>query len=86
MRLLEIKSHGELSFIESVGDKIPPYAILSHKWGEDYAEVTFKDLMKDTGKTNVGYDKIRSCGVRVSLDGLQYFWVDTCCTIQSHHR
>jgi hypothetical protein len=27
----------------------------------------------------VGYKKIQLCGERAKRDGLQYFWVDTCC-------
>jgi hypothetical protein len=62
MRLLGLKAHGEFSLTEFVGDDIPPYAILSHTWGADDEEVTFKDLMDGTGKSKAGYIKIRFCG------------------------
>jgi hypothetical protein len=55
------------------------YAILSHTWGADNAEVTFRDLMDGTGKSKAGYEKIRFCGEQARRDGVQYFWVDTCC-------
>jgi len=83
MRLLKLKDDGELSLIEFIGDKIPGYAILSHTWGADGEEVTFKDLMKGTGKSKAGYQKIRFCGEQAATDGLQYFWVDTCCIDKS---
>lgn len=71
---------------EFIGDDIiPPYAILSHTWREG-EEVTFKHLMNGTGQDKSGYNKIRVCGQQAKRDGLQYYWVDTRCTIQSHHR
>jgi hypothetical protein len=85
MRLLELKATGEFSPTEFVGNNIPPYAILSHTWGVDSEEVTLKDLMYRTGNDKPGYTKIRFCGKQADDDGLQYFWVDTCCSIQTHH-
>jgi hypothetical protein len=78
MRLLELEN-GEFSLIKLGGNNIPEYAILSHTWGTDGEEVTFKDLMKGTGKGKPGYEKIRFCAKQTDLDGLKYFWVDTCC-------
>jgi hypothetical protein len=84
MRLLERNSVGELSLTKDfVGDNIPEYAILSHTWGADTEEVTFKDLMESTGKDKSGYKKICFCGEQARRDGLQYFWVDTCCIDKS---
>ena len=83
MRLLKLKDDGEFSLIEFIGDKIPRYAILSHTWGADSEEVTFKDLVKGTSKSKAGYQKIRFCGEQAATDGLQYFWVDTCCINKS---
>jgi hypothetical protein len=80
MRLLEHNSAGDLSLTKDfVGDDIPEYAMLSHTWGADTEEVTFKDLMDGTGKGKPGYKKIYFCGEQARRDGLQYFWVDTCC-------
>jgi hypothetical protein len=82
MRLLQMKSN-DFSLIEYVGSNIPPYAILSHTWGADEEEVTFKDISDGTGKSKVGYHKIRFCGEQTARNGLQYFWVDTCCIDKS---
>lgn len=80
MRLLKGDSAGQLSLTkEFLGDNIPEYAILSHTWGADTEELTFKDLMDGTGKDKSGYEKVRLCGEQARRDGLQYFWVDTCC-------
>jgi hypothetical protein len=71
MRLLERNSAGEPSLAKDiVGDNIPEYAILSHTWGADTEEVTFKDLMDGTGKDKSGYKKIRFCGEQARRDGL----------------
>jgi hypothetical protein len=81
MRLLKLDSGGQLSltkdFINDNG--VPEYAILSHTWGADTEEVTFGDLVDGTGKEKSGYEKVRLCGEQAKHDGLQYFWVDTCC-------
>jgi hypothetical protein len=85
MRLLERNSAGELSLTKDfVGDNIPEYAILLHIWGADTEEVTFQDLINDTGKSKTSYYKIRFCGEQTRYDGLQYFWVDTCCIDKSN--
>ncbi|PVH97808.1 HET-domain-containing protein, partial [Periconia macrospinosa] len=82
MRLLRFED-GEFSPVEFVGRNIPPYAILSHTWGEDYEEVTFKDLEDGVGKSKAGYSKIQFCGKQAARDGLRYIWVDTCCINKS---
>jgi hypothetical protein len=56
---------------------IPPYAILSHTWGED--EVTFKDIRKGTGESKEGYKKILYTCAQAKEDGLEWAWCDTCC-------
>jgi hypothetical protein len=77
MRFLEGNNDGEFRLAEDLGGTIPQYAILSHRWEAE--EVTFDDLMDGTGKNKAGYKKIRFCGERASWDGIQYFWVNTCC-------
>jgi hypothetical protein len=78
MRLLQQNNDGKLSLTEFFEGDIPKkYAILSHRWGAE--EVTFKDLIDGTSKDKAGYGKIQFCGEQAKRDGLQYFWVDTCC-------
>ena len=79
MRLLELKSNSEIRLIKDLINNIPPYAILSHTWGEDEDEATFMDTLEGSGKTKARYGKIQFSGSQAARDGLQYFWVDTCC-------
>jgi heterokaryon incompatibility protein (HET) len=81
--LLRHDNTGEFSLTENLldSDKIPRYAILSHTWGAQ--EITFKDMMDGADKTKPGSDKIRFCGEQAKRDGLQHFWVDTCCIDKS---
>jgi hypothetical protein len=80
MRFLEQDSNGEFRLTKDLSkDDVPPYAILSHTWGDDDQEVAYEDLSKGLGKTKAGYHKIQFCGEQAARDGLQYFWVDTCC-------
>jgi ankyrin repeat protein len=83
MRLLKLRDNDELSLAEFFGNDIPPYAILSHTWGADHDEVTFKDLVDGAGKSKAGYNKILFCGKQAAKNGLDYFWVDTCCIDKS---
>jgi hypothetical protein len=83
MRLLRNNDYGHFSLVEYTGQDIPPYAILSHTWGPDHLEVTFSDITNNTGRDKDGYRKIRFCGDQAAKDGLQYFWVDTCCIDKS---
>ena len=83
MRLIQDDGHGDLNLVERTGNDIPRYAILSHTWGADSEEVTFNNLMQSTGKNKVGYKKIEFCGEQAASDGLQHFWVDTCCIDKS---
>jgi hypothetical protein len=82
MRLLQYNNDGDFSLTEFFESDIPQYAILSHRWGAE--EVTFKDLADGTSKSKAGYGKILFCGEQARRDGLQYFWVDTCCIDKSN--
>lgn len=65
-------------FEEFIGTSIPPYAILSHTWGD--GEVSFKDLTDDPFcKSKSGYAKILMTCELAKRDNLQYAWIDTCC-------
>jgi hypothetical protein len=89
MRLLYFDSSKNLKSRVFTHNHIPPYAILSHTWGDE--EFLFEDLVNDTGKDKAGYAKILFCGEQADRDHIgacnkkaecdcvQYFWVDTCC-------
>ena len=81
IRLLQRKPDGEIVFREPTGGDVPAYAILSHTWGKE--EVIFQDMEAgvDMSKTmsKAGWRKIQFCAKQVAADGLQHFWVDTCC-------
>ena len=68
---------------EYIGDKIPPYAILSHRWGVE--EVTFQDIKNTCATYKRGYKKIEFCCRQALQDSTAYgprighVWVDTCC-------
>jgi hypothetical protein len=81
MRFLKYGEDGELTVTADLDSKdtTPQYAILSHRWGADADEVTFEDLPRNTGKDKSGYKKLQFCGEQAASDGLQHFWVDTCC-------
>ncbi len=67
-------------------DATPPYAILSHTWGAE--EVSFVKILKkkDSALGKARYDKVKACCQRAWEQNLRYVWIDTCCTIQTHHR
>jgi hypothetical protein len=82
MRLIQRLSGGDFELTSFNDEPYPPYAILSHTWSEGQ-EVTYNELVASAGKDKTGYAKIRFCGERAAVDGLQYFWVDTCCIDKS---
>jgi hypothetical protein len=82
MRLINTTTLGLENFF---GSKFPKYAILSHTW--DTEEVTYQDWSNlHTASKLKGYEKIVSTCLLAKKDGYAYVWVDTNCTIQTHHR
>jgi len=79
MRLLRRSVTDDFSLTPFPDEAAPRYAILSHTWGADTEEVTFDDLTNGTGKDKPGYEKIQFCGEQAAQDGLEWFWIDTCC-------
>ena len=78
MRLLHTTTITLSSFDDD--DSIPPYAILSHTWGD--GEISLHDMSKnvDSGlEQSEGYLKIRSCCALAEREGHEYVWIDTCC-------
>jgi hypothetical protein len=83
MRLLKcLPAGGGFELTSFSDDLAPPYAILSHTWTVGQ-EVTYNELFAGRGTEKDGYAKIRFCGERAAADGLEYFWVDTCCIDKS---
>ena len=80
IRLLQRKPDGEIVFRESTSGEVPAYTILSHTWGKE--EVIYQDLKKgkDKNKTvnKARWRKIQFCTQQAAVDGLKFFWVDTC--------
>ena len=55
MRLLEITPDGGLKLTKDLeDDELPRYMILSHTWGPEEEEVTFRNLQEDTSKHKDG--------------------------------
>ena len=90
MRLINVHT---LKFGDFYDEQVPPYAILSHRWGAQ--EISYKDFQKGRNKDWLGYRKVlKFCGIvrerwsdvipaldRLSpnLTGIDWAWVDTCC-------
>lgn len=75
MRLIHANT---LQLHEFHGEDIPPYAILSHTWGDQ--EVTFQDWQDQAiAATKDGFAKITGACSMASCRGLQRVWVDTNC-------
>jgi hypothetical protein len=62
-------------------DRIPQYAILSHRWEDD--EVSFEDMQNGNAKQKKGYVKIQQTCQQAVKDGYAYVWIDTCCIDKS---
>ncbi|KAK0623854.1 heterokaryon incompatibility protein-domain-containing protein [Immersiella caudata] len=81
MRLLHAKSFELKTFI---GNDTPPYAILSHAWGEE--EVLFEDVcqgLKEATIQKLGWTKVQYTCIQAVADGYEYAWIDTCCIDKS---
>jgi hypothetical protein len=84
MRLLKRNDAGGVTFTKDLSEselRRFDYAILSHTWGSAEEEVSYDDILKGEGtsKPGLGSEKIRFCMRQTAQDGLEYFWVDTCC-------
>ncbi|KAK7445739.1 hypothetical protein VKT23_014734 [Stygiomarasmius scandens] len=81
MRLLRTSTDEPV--LQYFGSGTPPYAILSHTWGDD--EVLFQDVMngarRDAKKREggVGWQKMEASRRFAREHGFEYIWNDTCC-------
>ncbi|KAL8947695.1 MAG: hypothetical protein Q9222_006049 [Ikaeria aurantiellina] len=74
MRLLHTQ---RLDFEEFFDTEIPPYAILSHRWGK--FEVSYKEMLKKRAPEGPGLTKILKCCLLASDKRYEWVWIDTCC-------
>ena len=68
-----------LQLTEFLGVNVPPYAILSHTWGNE--EISFVEMHDEHERVQhkAGFKKIeRFCWLAKSY-GFNLAWVDTCC-------
>ncbi|KAI1112920.1 hypothetical protein F5Y14DRAFT_463023 [Nemania sp. NC0429] len=77
MRLINAKT---FKFEEFLDHEIPPYAILSHTWGNIGEELLFRDVQwGKVDKPGAGSVKLRGSCRQAEEDGYNYVWIDTCC-------
>lgn len=75
MRLLKAS---KIELVEFSPNRVPPYAILSHRWQED--EVLLADISHPINDAKLAsYKKTESVCKQAAADRLEYVWVDTCC-------
>jgi hypothetical protein len=74
IRLLETC---DLSLHVFDGRKIPPYAILSHRW--DDGEITLQEFQGGLNQANPGWQKIRQFCEYARQKEHAFVWIDTCC-------
>ncbi|KAI0528372.1 heterokaryon incompatibility protein-domain-containing protein [Xylaria digitata] len=76
LRLLDTKTYEVKEFFD---ENIPPYAILSHTWGDE--EVTFQDIqsVEVARQQQPGFAKVEGACALASSEGHTYIWIDTCC-------
>jgi hypothetical protein len=72
----------------SSSKSISSYAILSHTWGDEKDEVTFKEMTPDVESSPTaakpGFVKIKMTCIKARTEhDLKYAWVDTCCIDKS---
>jgi len=83
MRLLHSSPQGTIHLTDDLNDDdphaIPRYAILSHTWGANTDEVTFDDVQHGVARDKIGYAKLEFCAEQARKDGIDHFWIDTCC-------
>lgn len=80
MRLLERRAEGGFRLHDFNDNEVPAYAILSHTWHTDNSqEIKLQDVEAGMVSSKAGWTKLQFCADRCAADGLQWFWVDTCC-------
>ncbi|KFA71531.1 hypothetical protein S40288_06837 [Stachybotrys chartarum IBT 40288] len=82
MRLINVQS---LELEEFSGSSTPPYAVLSHTWGEK--EASYGEWIQRRTRLmrlrRPGLSKVFAMCKQARTDGIQYAWVDTVCIDKS---
>ena len=73
MRLLNADTLEILEFMDE--KKIPPYAILSHTWGEQ--ECTFQGMKDPDVSERLAFKKFQYSCEQARTDGFKWVWIDT---------
>lgn len=78
MRLIHARS---LKFVNVPSHDPPPFAILSHTWGLPSDEISFEDFEAglEKARERISFTKLQYTAAQAIKDGLEYFWIDTCC-------
>lgn len=88
MRLIRRLENGELELSKYFDEDAllnVSYAALSHTWSTNNDdEITYNDFATNSLRhlrleKPIGYAKIRFCAERILEDGMEFFWIDTCC-------
>ena len=76
MRLINVHTFKQVDGFKD--NRIPPYAILSHRWGEN--EISYQDFLNTTKDTlNTGSAKVAHACAQAKKTGFDWIWIDTCC-------
>jgi hypothetical protein len=73
MRLLQYNDDGKFTFTKYLATNVPKYAILSHTWGLDGDEVTYKDLVDGVWEGKAGYRKLTLCAKQAKCDDVKIY-------------
>lgn len=77
MRLLDTD---KLEVVLIREDVIPPYAILSHTWGNDEVLQNMQSLsVKDAPRSVPSLKRVIDAAKLAASDGYRWIWIDTCC-------
>lgn len=75
MRLINVKTYALQEFL---GDNVPKYAILSHRWGSE--EISFLDMSRISDvEHKQGFQQLKMLCQIAKMAGFDFAWMDTCC-------
>ncbi|KAK3671709.1 hypothetical protein LTR78_008442 [Recurvomyces mirabilis] len=81
MRLLRLTQDG-YAFHDFLEPEKVTYAILSHRWYAEGKDVLFDDIANQhqpSLASRQGWKKLNYASTQAAKDGIEYFWIDTCC-------